>query len=203
MRNDIKSKVSRYYGEKISTFGAVPQGVDWKDEYSQNIRFEQLLKILPGRKEVTLNDLGCGYGAIYLYKNLAKRLRHYYGYDISEDMLAGARNLIKDCKAEFIKSDRITKEVYYSIASGLFNVKLDADIKTWEEFILETLSNMNEISSKEFAFNCLTSYVDYKVDHLYYADPLYYFDYCKKNLSKRVALLHDYDLYEWTMLIKK
>jgi len=203
MRPGLKSKVSRYYGEKISTFGVTPGGVDWKDEHSQNLRFEQLLKVINDRENITLNDLGCGYGALFLYKNTSKIVSRYYGYDICEDMLVNARNLINDSKAVFINSDRIKMEADYSVASGVFNVRLDTETEVWEEFILDTLLNMNEKSLKGFAFNCLTSYVDYTEDHLYYGDPLFFFDFCKKNFSKYVTLIHDYKLYEWTMLVVK
>ena len=64
---------------------------------------------------------------------------------------------------------------------------------------------MNQISTKGFSFNVLTSYSDkeFMRDYLYYANPLDLFDYCKKNFSKQVALLHDYNLYEFTLLIRK
>ena len=87
--------------------------------------------------------------------------------------------------------------------SGIFNVKFDSNDDMWEEFIKNTLVNVNENSIKGFAFNSLTSYVDYKESHLYYADPMYFFDFCKKNFSKKVSLLHDYDLWEWTIIVKK
>jgi len=203
MKPDLKSKVANYYGQKVSTFGTVAQGVDWKDEHSQNLRFGQLLKVLGDEKNLSLNDLGCGYGALFSYRDMPQRLSHYYGYDISEEMLAKARILIKDDRAVFIKSDRITVEADYSIASGVFNVKLDTETKVWEEFILKALSNMNEKSLKGFAFNCMTTYVDFRVEHLYYSDPLFFFDYCQKYFSKYVTLIHDYKLYEWTILVKK
>lgn len=203
MKPDLRSKVSGYYGDKVNTYGPTPKGVDWKDAESQDLRFEQLLKVMDNEKKVTLNDLGCGYGSIFLYKDTAKRIAKYYGYDICQDMLDNARQLISDSKAVFINSDRITKEADYSVASGIFNVRVDTEIKAWEEFILDTLSNMNRESLKGFAFNCLTSYVDYKMDHLYYGNPLFYFDFCKRNFSKYVTLLHDYPLYEWTILVKK
>ena len=55
------------------------------------------------------------------------------------------------------------------------------------------------------AFLLLTKYSEkeYMRDNLYYADPLFIFDYCKRNFSKQVALLHDYGLYEFTILVKK
>jgi hypothetical protein len=73
------------------------------------------------------------------------------------------------------------------------------------QYILETLEKINALSVKGFSFNILTSYSDkeYMKDNLFYADPLFFFDYCKKNFSKNVSLLHDYDLYEFTLLIKK
>ena len=38
---------------------------------------------------------------------------------------------------------------------------------------------------------------------LYYADPCELFDRCKRRYSRNVALLHDYDLYEFTILVRK
>jgi hypothetical protein len=203
MESELKSKVARYYGEKIRTFGTAPKGVDWKDEHSQNIRFEQLLKVIDGEENISLSDLGCGYGALFLFMDNPAILSFYCGYDICEEMLINARRLINDSKAMFVNSDKITTETDYSVTSGLFNVKLDTETKIWEKFILETLSNMNEKSIKGFAFNCLTKYVDYEINYLYYGDPLFFFDYCKKNFSKYVTLIHDYELYEWTILVKK
>ena len=40
-------------------------------------------------------------------------------------------------------------------------------------------------------------------DYLFYADPCQLFDYCKQNFSKQVALLHDYRLYEFTIICEE
>ena len=39
-------------------------------------------------------------------------------------------------------------------------------------------------------------------DYLYYANPEEIIAYCKSNFSKDVALMHDYGLYEFTILKK-
>jgi hypothetical protein len=39
--------------------------------------------------------------------------------------------------------------------------------------------------------------------HLYYADPCAIFDLCKRRYSRNVALLHDYGLYEFTIVVRK
>jgi hypothetical protein len=58
---------------------------------------------------------------------------------------------------------------------------------------------------KGFAFNALTSYSDPErmKNTLYYADPCRLFDLCKREFSRDVALLHDYGLYEFTILVRK
>ena len=38
---------------------------------------------------------------------------------------------------------------------------------------------------------------------LFFGDPLFFFDYCKRNFARNVALLHDYDLYDFTILVRK
>ena len=50
----------------------------------------------------------------------------------------------------------------------------------------------------------LTRYADPPLmrDDLYYADPTRYFAVCKERYSRNVALLHDYDLYEFTLLVR-
>ncbi|MBC7939785.1 MAG: class I SAM-dependent methyltransferase, partial [Chitinophagaceae bacterium] len=37
----------------------------------------------------------------------------------------------------------------------------------------------------------------------YYPDPLDLFDVCKRRFSRNVALLHDYGLYAFTILVRK
>jgi hypothetical protein len=38
---------------------------------------------------------------------------------------------------------------------------------------------------------------------LYYGDPAFFFDHCKTHYARDVALLHDYGLYEFTLLVRK
>ena len=38
---------------------------------------------------------------------------------------------------------------------------------------------------------------------LFYADPLHLFDRCKRTYSRFVTLLHDYPLYEFTIIVRR
>ncbi len=204
---DLLANVAKLYSDNVKTFGASARSAGWKDEASQNLRFQKLLEVINERKgaELTINDLGCGYGAFYHYLRTESSLKvsRYYGYDISEEMLTLAKRSIKDKSAVFINSERILHEADYSFASGIFNVKLEIEDTLWEHYIKETLVNMNERSLKGFAFNVLTTYVDYRESQLYYADPLSFLDFCEKNFSGNVSLLQNYGLYEWTIIVRK
>ena len=208
MKN-ILQDVNNYYSKKINCYGNTPKGVDWKDEAGQILRFEQIVKIINQKDNFSINDIGCGYGRLYSYlkENNYKNF-DYIGYDISEEMIKVSRELYKnDNNSNFIKIENMDEIVSsdYIAASGIFNVKLNHNEQNWQDYILNTLDIMNKKSIKGFSFNILTSYADkeYMKDSLYYADSLFYFDYCKKNFSKNIALLHDYDLYEFTILVRR
>lgn len=201
----ILENVRQYYTTKILEHGVTAQGVDWKSTDSQVLRFQQLVKLLPN-DFFTLNDYGCGYGALIDYLAAQGYDFTYYGLDISEAMVQHARTLyagrancfFTDAPEELPVSD-------FTIASGIFNVKQTTSTADWQTYVLETLRLMNAKSKKGFGFNILTSYSDADKQRadLYYADPLFYFDYCKRNFGKYVALLHDYPLYEFTLLVHK
>ncbi len=93
----------------------------------------------------------------------------------------------------------------YTVASGTFNVKGEAEDQEWLKHILSSIGVMHDKSKLGFAFNLLTQYSDkeFMQKYLYYADPLFLFDYCKRNFSKNVALLHDYFLYDFTIIVRK
>lgn len=204
--NNIHRDINNYYTNKITTYGATPKGVDWNGEESQFIRFEQLSKIIKD-EDFSIADIGCGYGKYFEYLALKVSTFKYCGYDLSAEMIKNAKNLYENMGAEFLKIDSLNEiqSTDYSIASGIFSVKMQHNEAKWLSYILETLEYMNQKSTKAFSFNMLTKYSDkeYMRDGLYYADPLFFFDYCKRNFSKNVSLNHDYDLYEFTILVKK
>lgn len=207
MTNTILSTVDQYYTEKLNQFGNTPKGVDWNGVESQELRFDKLLCITSQWDEpFSINDFGCGYGYLYEYilKKYASEI-NYFGVDISEKMIERAKKTYSGEQCYFIQDNQCRQIADYTVSSGIFNVKLDFDDDTWLEYFLQTLQHLNSSCKKGFAFNCLTKYSDkeYMRDNLYYADPCFLFDYCKTNFSRNIALLHDYGLYEFTILVKK
>jgi SAM-dependent methyltransferase len=201
----ILEDVEHYYSEKIEMHGPTPRGVDWSSHESQKLRFEQLLKICDKDIEFSINDFGCGYGGLLEYLKDENYRCRYYGFDVSDRMIKVARQLHSDheqCKFTSVESEMT--EADYTVASGIFNVKLQTGEAEWFHYILATLNKLSKLSTRGFAFNVLTSYSDsdrMRPD-LYYADPSVLFDYCKRSFSRFVALLHDYPLYEFTILVR-
>lgn len=195
-----------YFGEKLETFGATPRGADWNSEASQEIRFEQLLKVCSSDREFSINDYGCGWGALIHTLNKKGYRYQYVGFDILEPMVTQARKLFKDHpNCTFTTQEADLPVADYTVASGIFNIRLQYSYEVWTDYSLQVLHKMDKMSSRGFSFNMLTKYSD--ADHmradLYYADPCFIFDYCKTHFARNVALLHDYGLYDFTVIVRK
>ena len=199
----ILDDVEAYYSGKFAEHGATPRGVDWRDAASQRTRFEQLERALDGLEGASLLDYGCGYGALREYLH-GERVHRYTGFDISEPMLEHARRTATD--GAVFTSDRNALSAYdVVVASGIFNVRMDRPDTEWSTYVASTLAEMNALATRSFAFNMLTRYSDpdrMRPD-LFYADPGEMFSMCVSRFSRWVALLHDYGLYEFTIVVRK
>ncbi|MFA5404941.1 MAG: class I SAM-dependent methyltransferase [Ignavibacteria bacterium] len=208
MNKKLLCDIASYYSDKIKKFGNVPKGVDWKDEESQLIRLKKLMEVINFNIHFSVNDLGCGYGKLFELINSVCNDFEYKGFDLSEDMISVAMETYGTAENKsfnLINSPIEISPSDYTLASGIFNVKMNYNDDEWKNYILETLKYMNEKSENGFSFNLLSNYCneEHMRDDLFYADPCFFFDFCKRNFSRNVSLLHDYNLYEFSILIKK
>lgn len=200
-------QAKNYFEERLTLYGASARGVDWNSETAQELRFSQLIKVLDPSRPYSLLDYGCGYGALagYLLR-LGYPMDQYVGFDVLESMVVKAREVFAANPAcSFTHRFEELQPVDYSIASGIFNLKMETSFEAWTEYVTGELHKINQLSKRGFSFNMLTSYSDpeYMRQHLYYADPCFLFDYCKKHFSRNVALLHDYEVYDFTLIVRK
>jgi SAM-dependent methyltransferase len=204
LNKNILEQVNEYYTDKVIQHGTTPQGVDWNGTESQNLRFQVLSNVIE-ESSFSVLDYGCGFGSLQQYlKEQHKNSFYYFGFDISAEMIEKAKSL--NLPNSFFSTDIADfSPCDYVIASGIFNVRLQNDAEDWKSYILEVLNTMNGLATKGFSFNMLTTYSDapFMKDYLYYAEPEFFFKYCKQHFSKQVALLHDYPLYEFSIIVKK
>jgi SAM-dependent methyltransferase len=203
-RSPILAKVEAYYTSKLGKHGPTPPGVDWNSAESQRLRFEQLLRLCDVTRPFSLIDYGCGYGALLDHLVAGGVPASYVGFDVSPAMIDVARALHPG-GGVFLAEEADLVPADYAVGSGIFNVRLDIPEPEWEAYVLGTLERLAALGRRGFAFNVLTRYSDppRRRADLYYADPLFFFDHCKRRFSPRVALLHDYPLYEFTILVRR
>jgi len=158
----VLQRNKKFYSEAIEQFGVSPQGVHWKDQYSQQRRFDILTSFIKDEiKNSTIIDAGCGFGDYYLYLEKNNLLpKNYMGIDCEEQMITLAK---EQCKKPFfhlknILEDQLPKADYY-MASGTLNI---LNIQEVELFIKKAY----EHSNKGFIFNCLKGLTFNKIDKM-------------------------------------
>lgn len=205
--SSVQESVGRYYTKKIRKYGATALGVDWSCAPSQELRFVQLMKIVDFGRPSSLNDVGCGYGALlgYLSRRHANSIIDYCGSDLSAEMIRSARRKWRNKKrATFVVAPAALRTADYSVASGIFNVKLDHPLEAWELFISNTMLNMSNASRKGFAVNFMAPLVsqDASANPLYRAPARRWTEYSRAILGCEVQVVEDYGLREYTLLLR-
>jgi len=206
--NDLTA-VKDYFSMRFEQHGQDATGVDWNSVYAQETRFEQLAKVIVPGKKFTVLDFGCGYGAMAeWFRRVGLDFEHYYGYDIVEKSLtAGREKYANDPAVTFSGNLTEIPVCDYLTASGVFNIKMDTGYGEWTDYVISNLEEFNRKTSRGFSVNFLTSYSDpermAERPDLYYADPCKIFDYCRRHFSRNVALLHDYKIWDFTIIVRK
>lgn len=187
------------YRERLNQYGPTLQALASGNAERQSLRFNTLIR------EWDLNgasilDLGCGFGDFYGHLLKLGIKVQYTGYDICPEVIQVAASRYPDVHLEVrdIQEDGIPQEFDYVVSSQMLNYKLQYEDNF--ELAKDMIRRCFAISKKGMVFDFLSSYVNYREDHLYYYSPEEMFRYCK-TLTKRVTLRHDYPLFEFAVYI--
>ena len=146
MSSNIERKVGEYYTEDKNPWN-IKSGVDWNGQESHFLRFEQLVKILQLDCKFSILDYGCGFGSLIQFLSTKNYLFDYTGFDISNEMLSNGKKSFPGFR--FV--DQIDGENFdFTIANGIFNVRLDTGIEDWKKYIFQTLDEISSISKERF-----------------------------------------------------
>jgi SAM-dependent methyltransferase len=203
----VHEKIAAYYTGKVKEFGCTPFGVDWTCVATQEMRFVQLLKLCDFGSPFTLNDLGCGYGALaaFLHRRYDACAVDYMGIDLSKEMVRRAltqwHGVDRVCFVEGCCSPRSAD---YSVASGIFNVRLAVSDDCWNTFIRATLLELAMTSSRGFAVNFLDRAPCSRrvTPGLYTTSPEPWIKYCVDHIGADVELIKGYGMLEFSLLIR-
>ena len=202
------SDLKQHYKELLKEHGPSPEAVQHINKDSQYKRFEILCEIAPHMQSVI--DVGCGLGDMFQYLNSQDFKGKYLGLDFISEFISLSENHFKAySNAQFKECNLLTDNIPlgydFILLSGVFN----NNQKNNEEFMYSTITKMFNSCQKGIAFNAMSTYVDFQDTNLYYSDPLKVFDFCKRNLTRKVVLKHDYLVkknsipFEYTMYLYK
>lgn len=204
----MKTSLQQHYQHLLKMHGDSAQAVQHANAISQFKRFSVLSEVATNLGSVV--DLGCGLGHFLPYLRANGFAGPYLGLDFVQEFVDSANTRhADDPMANFLHCDLIADaypEGYDTfVICGVFNNKIENNAG----FIQRVLEKAYVAASKQVAFNAMSTYVDFQVCDLYYTNPLEIFDYCKRHLTRKVVLRHEYLVredrppYEYTMYLYK
>lgn len=197
--------VQAHYEQRFREAGSTARGVDWRDEESQLLRFRQFDGLCAQSSVSSVCDLGCGYGAYLSHLREQRFSGRYLGVDVAPQLLqAAARDHSRDPGAEFAQGTSPV-DADAVVASGTFNVALDADRSQWESYVWEKVNEMWMSARVGIAFNLLSMISDAsrRSAELYYAWPADTLRLVQAELTPHVELRHQYGLFEFTVIARR
>lgn len=202
----IHTAVAAYYDAALARHGPTARGVDWKDEASQRLRHAQFLRLLADDPEASVLDLGCGYGDFLAMLRAGGHRGRYLGCDIAPGMIARARELHGEGPDRAWHLGAMPPEACdYAVASGILNVRRGVEPAAWAAYVETVIATLAAHGRLGFGFNMLSLCSDPEKRHagLHYADPVATLDHCLRRFGRHVALLQDYGLWEFTVLVRQ
>jgi SAM-dependent methyltransferase len=147
-------------------------------------------------------DVGCGFGHMLDHLKAWGIKARYTGIDILPGFIeiARKRHPGADFRVLNILEDPVEELWDWVFLVGAFNVAPKQ--KKWWRYVQAMVKKMFELSTQGVAADFLSSYVDFKKNCSFHADPEQVFSFAK-TLTKRVVLRHDYMAYEFTVYLYK
>ncbi|WP_315777972.1 MULTISPECIES: class I SAM-dependent methyltransferase [unclassified Bradyrhizobium] len=211
MLGSIQADVDAYYTNCVARHGATPRGVDWSCEATQSLRFVQLMKLCDATAAFSLNDIGCGYGALVPF--LAARFPSceidYLGIDFSHAMIRRARRRFAGPLRRFSVALDSPRVADYSVASGIMNVNVGYSRDAWEGYIKAMLQRMFATSRRGFAVNFMRAAADEEQEgdpakaRLYRTTPDVWATHCEQEFAAAVEVIGNYGMKEFTLLVRR
>jgi SAM-dependent methyltransferase len=189
----INERVIRYQEEFFDTEGDTARGVGYKSEEMQQLFF-RVIRSMGIRPGSSVLDVGCGLAHFHDFLARSGHRGRYTGIDISPRSIKHARTRLPnaDLRVQDLLDEGFVETFDFVVGSGIFTAKLDTSDDEFERFIEASVRKMYSLCRTGMVFNMLTSYVDFRVPHLYYADPGRYVA-LSKSLARHVSLKHDYE----------
>ncbi|MBD0370359.1 MAG: class I SAM-dependent methyltransferase [Pyrinomonadaceae bacterium] len=198
MQASDKKRIIERYDERFRQYADDIRTLASGTEERRQLRFDVLAEVGICSGSSVL-DLGCGFGDFYAYLKRRGLDCSYTGYDINPTLIDVARGKYPEANFEVrdIQSEDFTA-FDFIVSSSAFNLRLASQDNY--AFIEEILKLCYAHSKRGVAVDLLTSYVDFESPEAFHYSPEQVFSIAKR-ITKRVALRHDYPLYEFCVYL--
>lgn len=139
----INNQINKIYLKNYRKNGTTPKSMFWNSYFNQTKRFEELIDfliVIEGTlKNISISDVGCGYGALYKYLKKSNRYENivYSGIDINKKFIDDCKKLYKNINFKVGSSPH--EKVNYCLMSGTYNLTKVKDVKVWEQYIIDNI----------------------------------------------------------------
>jgi len=144
MSRSFDSEIAEIYNERFLKFGPLPEASMWYSKKRQFTRFDIILnqiKSLSQKNKISVSDIGCGYGAFleFLSERKYSRELHYYGYDVSDEVVKFCQKKYSN-RASFHTGSIPVMVSDFIIMSGTFNYFPSGDYNAWRQYFYKFLN---------------------------------------------------------------
>jgi len=187
----FERSITAAYTKRFKERGAQADGVFWASRLSQTARFDHLLSCITSRdrrRQISLADIGCGYGALADFIAVSDRYQHfsYLGYDINATMIAHCKAESKQKQDKFHIGRKPDHFVDYAAFVGTFNLCHTDDYDLWQDYILRQLSLSWKQVRTGMALNITSLETAIIKNQIFYVNPLAF----KKQLEAVFGTVH-------------
>lgn len=206
--DQISKSLKEHYENTFDLHGPTSAGVDWGEDQAQaHLRYQNMLAVIPGDDasgEVSLLDVGCGYGGLLIHARNKGMNLQYTGIDLASNMIAWGKENLNECEfleGDILEHDFSSRTFDYVVCNGILTQKLKSSLLDMDEFSRALIKKMFSLCKKGIAFNIMTSYVNFFADNLYYKHPCEILAFCFAEVTRNLKLDHSYGLYEYTLYL--
>ena len=151
-------KIAAAYDRKFKELGPVPEASLWYSRSRQILRFriitEQFLSYNSG-KLLRIGDIGCGYGAYFTFLSSLYPMHfdHYYGFDISSELIDYCRDKHSSKSSSFYMSSKPHISLDFALMSGTYNFFPSSNFADWLDYFLTSLNAIWSQTKIAMGFN--------------------------------------------------
>ncbi|MDP6781726.1 MAG: methyltransferase [Alphaproteobacteria bacterium] len=196
--SDRFAEIGTYYDRLVDEFGHDPRACDYGRPESQAAKFRVISEVMPLQGK-SLLDVGCGFADFADFLDQYFPGVTYSGVDISEAMVAQARERRPQCDIRRLNILEKSPGQYDVVtANGIFYLLGDEA----PDLMGRLIATMFEAAGEAVAFNSLSAWAEDPEAGEYYADPLEVTAFCR-TLTPWVVMRHDYHGRDFTCYLYK